>query len=129
MCSLCALWSPPCHLPSAFINQTVPRWRSELPNAFIHVPQLSFYFIFLLKRYEHAEIVPPISRGAIFVWTKLQSINPSLQEALFATGGTRQLNPHCLSLAFCGRRGTALGKIQMGTEDIRAVLIQGLAAQ
>lgn len=51
-----------------------------------------------------------------------------LQEALFATGGARQLNPCCLSLAFCGRRGAALGKIQMGTEDIRAVLIQGLAA-
>lgn len=51
-----------------------------------------------------------------------------LQEALFATGGARQLNPHCLSLAFCGRRGTALGKIQMGTEEIRAVLLQGLAA-
>lgn len=51
-----------------------------------------------------------------------------LQEALFATGGARQLNPHCLSLAFCGRCGTALGKIQMGTEEIRAVLLQGLAA-
>lgn len=51
-----------------------------------------------------------------------------LQEALFATGGARQLNPHCLSLAFCGRHGTALGKIQMGTEEIRAVLVQGLAS-
>lgn len=34
-------------------------------------------FFFLMKRYGHAEIVPPISCGAIFVWTKLQSVNPS----------------------------------------------------
>lgn len=30
-----------------------------------------YLFIFLMKRYGHAEIVLPVSRGAIFIWTKL----------------------------------------------------------
>lgn len=130
MYSLCAPWSPPCHLLSAFINQTVSKWRSELPNAFIHCTTAFLLFFFFFNE----EIWACWDFSPNFMWnyfcldsaTVYKSL--MLQAALFAPGGVRQLNPHCLSLAVCGRRGTALGKIQMGTEGIRAVLVQGLAA-